>query len=79
MKIITADGEEMEMPARECDRCDGTGVLARPVTLQWRSMEGDETYTVHAKPGDKCPACRGRGMVGILGEFEMPLKASEIN
>ncbi len=81
MKIRTMGGKEFEIPARQCEYCDGTGILGRPMTYNFRGADSDEFETAELKPGDRCRPCCGRGMVGTGAGPLTPVKPkpSEIN
>lgn len=83
MKVTTHDGDDIEIPARSCEHCDGTGILAQPMSVKRQSLidESAEPRIIRAKPGDQCPWCLGRGMTGIADgkPREIPPKPSEIN
>lgn len=82
MKIRTHSGGEIEIPAKACDRCDGTGILGQPARAEWISADDPtQKRIVEAKAGDRCPFCNGRGMVGVAGgpPRQVRPKPSEIN
>lgn len=82
LKIQTLSGGEIEVPARECEKCDGTGILREAASIEWRSANDlNDVNIVEAKAGDRCIFCNGHGKIAVAGGPPRPIKRkpSEIN
>jgi RecJ-like exonuclease len=67
--IMASDGTSFEMPAETCSHCKGIGYLTRPLVYESRNERGEDFRIRKLKSGDPCPMCRGRGWVGVVGEW----------
>jgi hypothetical protein len=81
MKIATGDGGEYEIPAVECEHCDGTGILARSAKVERHDHITGAVDILELKPGDRCAMCNGKGRVGSAGGSMRPAepKPSQLN
>lgn len=81
MTIKTADGREFEIAAKECEHCDGTGILATSARVQRHDHVTGEVELLELKPGDRCAMCNGKGRVGTGGVSLRPVvpNSSKLN
>ncbi|WP_409560209.1 hypothetical protein [Hyphomicrobium sp. MC8b] len=83
MTIDMGDGTTHEIPAVECEKCDGTGILSANMSAQVRRIDPatnettDETVTM--KKGDRCGFCLGRGKVGVAGGPPLPVSPKTVH
>ncbi|MBY0559841.1 hypothetical protein [Hyphomicrobium sp.] len=75
MKIPLPGSDEIEMPSKPCPHCDGTGILARPISFTHAPVDGGEKEEVKLLPGDRCGICVGHGEIGIVDGQWRPIKA----
>ena len=57
-------GDDFEMNADPCPKCHGLTVLSEPVAVKRTDLLSGEVSIIRAEPGDQCPICLGRGMIG---------------
>lgn len=66
MLSITVNGHEI--PAVTCENCAGTGIARTAQSWRYTSHIDDTVKIVDIKPGDRCPSCVGRGLVGSIAK-----------
>lgn len=69
LKVKCADGTEIELDAEPCKFCGGNGTMRESKTYRKIVIDDDEREEVeqHVIVGERCPACLGRGLIGIVG------------
>lgn len=70
LTIERRDGRSFDMDALPCDFCGGNGTMRETKRLGYVSIiDGEEAEAVErtAIVGEPCPACCGRGLVGVVG------------
>ena len=66
-KVRRPNGKTFDVPAETCKHCKGIGYLTKPIRFESRNAKGEDFHIHYAASGDKCPLCRGRGWIGIVG------------
>ena len=69
LKVKCADGTEIELDAAPCNFCGGSGTMRESKTFRVVLIEDSVEEEVERRVivGERCPACLGRGLIGIVG------------